>query len=115
MNLFHMKGPSIFKMGARLLTPFLDDFFRSIELDRSRFDSVVPHQASRHAIEMLTKNGFTHDQLVMNLPTRGNCIAASIPLALAEAVESGRIRRGNNIILVGSGAGFTLGATALTY
>jgi len=115
MNFFSMKGPSIFKMGARLLTPFLDDFFRSIELDRSRFDAVVPHQASRHAIEMLTKNGFTHDQLVMNLPIRGNCIAASIPLALAEAVESGRIHRGNNIILVGSGAGFTLGATALTY
>lgn len=115
MNLFAMKGPAIFKMGARMLTPFLDDFFRSIELDRSQFDAVVPHQASRHAIEMLTKNGFRDEQLVMNIATRGNCIAASIPLALAEAVESGRIQRGHNIILVGSGAGFTLGATALTY
>lgn len=115
MNLFHMKGPAIFKMGARLLTPFLDDFFRSLELDRSRFDAVVPHQASRHAIEMLTRNGISPEQLVVNIAERGNCIAASIPLALAEAVEGGRVKRGDNVVLVGSGAGFTLGATALTY
>lgn len=115
MNLFHMKGPAIFKMGARLLTPFLDEFFRSIELDRGSFDAVVPHQASRHAIEMLTRNGIRHEQLVTNLAVRGNCIAASIPLALSEAVEGGWIKRGDNVMLVGSGAGFTLGATALTF
>ncbi|MGA7733162.1 MAG: ketoacyl-ACP synthase III [Chloroflexia bacterium] len=114
MNLFSMKGPAIFKMGARLLGPFLDSFFRSIELDRSRFDAVVPHQASRHAVEILEKCGIRREQTVMNLSTRGNCIAASIPLALAEAIESGRIRRGHNVFLVGSGAGLTLGAMALT-
>jgi 3-oxoacyl-[acyl-carrier-protein] synthase-3 len=115
MNLFSMKGPAIFKMGARLLGPFLDHFFRSIELDRSSFDAVVPHQASRHAVDMLRRHGLRHEQIVMNLATRGNCIAASIPLALSEAVDSGRIKRGHNVILVGSGAGLTLGAMALTY
>lgn len=115
MNMFSMKGPAIFKMGARLLGPFLDDFFRSIELDRRQFDAVVPHQASRHALDMLEKQGFGQEQIIRNVANRGNCIAASIPLTLAEAVECGRIRRGHNIILVGSGAGFTLGATALTY
>ncbi len=115
MNLFSMQGPAIFKMGARFLGPFLDDFFRSIELDRTGFDAVVPHQASRHAIEMLIKQGINREQIVMNLATRGNCIAASIPLALSEAVQSGRVNRGDNVLLVGSGAGFTLGAMALTF
>ena len=115
MNMFHMQGPTIFKMGARLIGPFLDDFFCSVELDRASFDAVVPHQASKHAISMLENCGIRREQLVVNLPTRGNCIAASIPLALAEAVESGRVQRGNNVLIIGSGAGLTLGAMALTY
>lgn len=115
MNLFNMKGPAIFKMGARLLGPFLDDFFRAIELDRAQFDAVVPHQASRHAIELIERHGISPERIISNLEIRGNCIAASIPLALSEAVESGRIMRGHNVVLVGSGAGFTLGAVALTF
>jgi len=116
MNMFNMSGPAIFKMGARLISPFLDHFFSTIELDRTHFDAVVPHQASRHAIEMLVKwCGFLSEQLVINLPERGNCIAASIPLAMAEAVQAGRIKRGDSVLLVGTGAGLTLGAMALTY
>jgi 3-oxoacyl-[acyl-carrier-protein] synthase III len=116
MNLFHMNGPSIFKMGLRILPPFINTFFSAIETDRSTIDAVVPHQASRHAIELLIgRCGFRPDQMVSNLVTRGNGISASIPLALAEAVESGRIGRGDSVFLVGSGAGLTLGAVALTY
>jgi 3-oxoacyl-[acyl-carrier-protein] synthase III len=116
MNMFHMRGPALFKMGARLLGPFLDRFFSASELDRTQFDAVVPHQASRHAIEILIEwGGIRREQVVDNLLDRGNCIAASIPLALAESVQSGRIRRGDNVVLVGSGAGLTLGALALTY
>ena len=51
----------------------------------------------------------------MNLALRGNCISASIPLALAESVANGRIQRGQRVLLVGTGAGLTLGALALTY
>jgi 3-oxoacyl-[acyl-carrier-protein] synthase-3 len=103
-------------MAARVISPFLDHFFSAIELDRTQFDAVVPHQASRHAIDVLVKwCGFRPEQVVINLPERGNCIAASIPLALAEAVQTGRIKRGESVLLVGSGAGLTLGAMALTY
>ena len=59
--------------------------------------------------------GFDRDKVVVNLETRGNCIAASLPLALAEAAHQGRVRRGDNVLLVGTGAGLTLGAVALTY
>lgn len=116
MNMFQMRGPAVFKIGSRILGPFLDSFFSAIELDRSQFSAVVPHQASRHAIELLASRcGFKSEQVIVNLPVRGNCVAASIPLALAEAVEAGRIQRGHNVFLVGSGAGLTLGAMALTY
>jgi 3-oxoacyl-[acyl-carrier-protein] synthase-3 len=53
--------------------------------------------------------------VVQNLALRGNCIAASLPLALAEAAEAGRVQRGDKVLLVGSGAGLTLGALALTF
>ncbi|MCU0494848.1 MAG: ketoacyl-ACP synthase III [Chloroflexaceae bacterium] len=115
MNTFHMDGRAVFKQAARLLPPFVDNFFASLGWDR-REVLVIPHQASRHGLELLTERlGFRAEQLVINLPTRGNCIAASIPLALSEAVESGLVRRGQRLLLIGTGAGLTIGAIALTW
>jgi 3-oxoacyl-[acyl-carrier-protein] synthase-3 len=116
MNTFHMRGLAIFKHAARLIGPFLDGFFDTLGWERGDLDVVVPHQASRHGIDLLTSRlGFRDDQVMQNLALRGNCIAASLPLALAEAAEAGRIRRGDKLLLVGTGAGLTLGALALTY
>ncbi len=116
MNQFHMRGPAIFRQAAVLMGPFLERFFARLGWERAELDAVIPHQASRHAIEQLSRRlGFDSAQLVMNLAQRGNCISASIPLAFAEAVASGRIRRGQRLLFVGTGAGLTLGALALTY
>ena len=99
-----------------MIGPFLDQFFDTLGWQRGDLDVVVPHQASRHAVDLLTgRLGFREQQVVQNLALRGNCIAASLPLALAEAAEAGRIRRGDKVLLVGSGAGLTLGALALTF
>lgn len=116
MNQFAMRGPAVFKQATRLMGPFLDCFFAGLPWERDRIEAIVPHQASRHAVEQLTKRlGFRAEQVVLNLPLRGNCIAASIPLALAEAVHGGRIARGDRVLLIGTGAGLTLGAVALTF
>lgn len=116
MNLFSMQGRAVFKQAGQLIEPFLTRFCEELGWPRSDFDAVVPHQASGHAVRMLTNRlGFSADQVVLNLPQRGNCISASIPLALAEAVHGGRISRGDRVLLVGTGAGLTLGALALTY
>lgn len=116
MNMFHMRGPAIFRQAAVLMGPFLDRFFARLDWKREEIDVVVPHQASRHALEQLSRRfGFLNEQLIFNLAYRGNCISASIPLALAEAVESGRIKRNDRLLLVGTGAGLTLGAVALTF
>ncbi len=116
MNLFHMSGPAVFKQASLQSGPFLEEFFAGLDWSRASIDAVVPHQASRHAVELLSSRlGFCREQIVWNLAQRGNCIAASIPLTLAEAVHSGRIQRGQRILLVGTGAGLTLGALALTF
>jgi 3-oxoacyl-[acyl-carrier-protein] synthase-3 len=116
MNLFDMDGRAVFRQAVRLLPPFLDGFFEQAGWQRAQVDCVVPHQASRHGLDLLTRGlGFRSDQIYSNLPQRGNCIAASIPLALAEAVEGGRIRRGDDVLLLGTGAGLTIGAVALTF
>jgi 3-oxoacyl-[acyl-carrier-protein] synthase-3 len=116
MNMFHMSGPAIFKQAALLMEPFLQRFFSVVDWERDQIDAVVPHQASRHALEQLSRRlGFSSEQVILNIAERGNCISASIPLALAEAVYSGRIQRGDRLLLIGTGAGLTLGAVALTF
>ncbi len=116
MNMFHMRGPALFKQSTRLAGPLLDQFFTTLGWARSDVEAVVPHQASGPAIDLfVTRFGFRREQLVVNFPLRGNCIAASMPLALAEAVEAGRIRRGDRVVLAGTGAGLTFGALALTF
>lgn len=116
MNQFTMSGPAIFRQASRLIGPFVNDIFTKLEWQREDLAAVVPHQASRHAVELLTSRlGFRPDQVISNLAVRGNCISVSIPLALAEAVEDNRIRRGDRVLLLGSGAGLTLGAVALVF
>ena len=116
MNLFHMEGAAIFKQGAQLIGPFVEALFARLPWERRQIEAVIPHQASRHGIEILSsKLGFREEQIVWNLAERGNCIAASLPLTLAEAVACERVKRGDRVLLIGSGAGLTLGAVALTY
>jgi 3-oxoacyl-[acyl-carrier-protein] synthase III len=116
LNLFHMDGPAIFKHAARTMPGFLEGFLQDIGWNISSIDALVPHQASGHGVQSISSRiGFKPEQVIFNLPTRGNCIAASIPLALSEAVECGRIQRGNRVLLAGTAAGLTLGAVALNF
>ena len=116
MNTFHMDGPNLFKKTVRLFGPFLERFLAEVGWQHSTIDAVVPHQSSSRGVAQLSERlGFQPEQVIVNLPTRGNCIAASIPLALAEAVHAGRIRRGDRVLLLGSAAGLTIGAIALTW
>jgi 3-oxoacyl-[acyl-carrier-protein] synthase III len=116
LNLFHMDGPAIFKHAARTFPPFLEAFLQNIGWDILSINALVPHQASGHGVLGISgRVGFKPEQVIYNLPTRGNCVAASIPLALTEAVEAGRIRRGDRVLLAGTAAGLTLGAVALIF
>jgi 3-oxoacyl-[acyl-carrier-protein] synthase-3 len=116
MNMFHMDGSGVFRRAAKVLDPFVERFLARAGWSRQDVDVVVPHQASRHGVELVSSRlGFRPERVVSNLAERGNCVAASIPLALAESVAAGHIRRGQRVMLLGTGAGLTLGAIGLVY
>jgi 3-oxoacyl-[acyl-carrier-protein] synthase-3 len=116
MNRFHMQGRAVLKQAVRLMVPFLDEFLVRVGWERDTIHRVVPHQTSRMGLaQWVSRGGFRPEQMVINLPERGNCVAASMPLALAEAVHAGDIRRGQRVLLIGTGAGLSLGAAAVTF
>jgi 3-oxoacyl-[acyl-carrier-protein] synthase-3 len=79
-------------------------------------DLVVPHQASLGAIRSIQRSlGIDDDRVVINIDKYGNCVAASLPGALYEAVEDGRLQRGNTVLLAGTGAGLSMAAAVLTW
>lgn len=116
LNLFHMNGPAIFKHASRAMPDFINRFFGQVGWTVADVDLLVPHQASGPAVQMLSRQlGFSQEQLYYNLPCRGNCVAASIPLALSEAYQEGRLLRGHRVLLAGTAAGLTLGAVGLVF
>jgi 3-oxoacyl-[acyl-carrier-protein] synthase-3 len=116
MNRFHMNGRAVFKMARKLVRPFIDRCLDQFAWNRDDVDVVVSHQASGPGVTLLEQlGGFRSEQIFRNLRLRGNCVAASIPLALAEAVDAGIVQRGQRVVLTGSGAGLSLGAVAITF
>jgi 3-oxoacyl-[acyl-carrier-protein] synthase-3 len=115
-NQFTMQGRPLYRMATRLFEPLLNEFLVELDWQKARVNAVVPHQASGHGVAMLwEKWGFQREQVVLNLAERGNCLAASTPLALVEAIHAARIARGDRVLLAGTGAGLSLGLCALTY
>jgi 3-oxoacyl-[acyl-carrier-protein] synthase-3 len=116
MNLFHMQGSRIFKFTKRHMRPFVLDYLDQLGELPSHFRALVAHQASLFALRSTAKAcGFDEAQILENIQDHGNCVAASIPMVLHDGIASGRIRRGDRILVAGTAAGVTLGAMALTY
>jgi 3-oxoacyl-[acyl-carrier-protein] synthase-3 len=76
---------------------------------------VVPHQASGPGLALLPRLGFPTERTVNIVAEYGNCVAASIPMALAHLAESGRLRRGQTVLLLGTGAGFSVAGAVLRF
>ena len=76
----------------------------------------IPHQANIRIVEAVAKGlGLPMDRMYVNLDKYGNTSAASVPIALAEAVNEGRVKVGDNIVIVAFGAGFTSGAVTIQW
>jgi 3-oxoacyl-[acyl-carrier-protein] synthase-3 len=113
---FRMDGPSVFHLVARHLDEFVDTLLHGAGLGRDELTLVVPHQASHLGLRYLTRRlGFSRDRVVNIYADHGNQVAASLPSALHAAVCGGRLRRGDTALLLGSGAGVSLGGIVLRY
>lgn len=114
-NLFSMAGPKVYRLARQHQDKFFERLRPGLSKSPGSIDLVIPHQASLLALRALRRNGIDDDQVVITLDRFGNCVATSLPLTLYEAVKTGRLKRGHELLFGGTGAGLTLGGMILTY
>ena len=103
-----MNGQEVFKFAVRAVPAVLTEALRQAGLEASDVDWLVLHQANQRILDAAaTRLGVPHERVVSNLAEYGNTSAASIPLALDEAVRSGKIKAGDTLAIAGFGAGLT--------
>jgi len=113
---FSMQGRAILEMVFSILPKFFQDLFKNVNFKINELDLFVPHQASKVAMEMAQQFfGLSDKQYMNNLLTHGNCIAASIPMALHDAIAEGRLKRGDRVCLAGTAAGLSVGGLIFNY
>ena len=115
-NLFSMNGPLIYKMARKRVYKLIRTDLKNNNLDINDIDCVVPHQASMLGVEAYYKyGGFNKEKVINIVPTTGNCVAASLPLAFAIACEENKIKKNDIVYLIGTGAGLSIASMVLRY
>jgi 3-oxoacyl-[acyl-carrier-protein] synthase III len=116
LHYLQMEGRETFKNAVQAMQLAAQEALRRCELDISRIKCVIPHQANRRIIDIVGERlGATPEQFFVNLDKYGNTSAASVAIALDEAVAAKRIQRGDLILLVVFGAGLTWGAAIIEW
>jgi 3-oxoacyl-[acyl-carrier-protein] synthase-3 len=111
-----MDGTAVFKFAVKVLCEVAQEALAENGLQVSDIDWLIPHQANIRIIEATAKKlDLPLERVVVTVDRHANTSAASIPLALDEAVRDGRIRRGQHVLLEGVGGGFTWGAVLLRF
>lgn len=111
-----MDGQAVFKFAVRVLADVAEEVCQAAGIQTSEIDWLIPHQANIRIIEATGKKlGVDRSKVIVTVDRHGNTSAASVPLALDEAVRDGRIKRGQKVLLEGVGGGFTWGAALLEF
>ena len=115
-HFLRMNGQEVFKHAVREMAESSLDAIDKAGLKLSDIDIMIPHQANIRIIEATAKRlGFSSDRVMINIDKTGNTSSASIPIALDQAVEQGRIVKGMNILMAVFGGGLTWGAAVLKF
>ncbi|OJV94341.1 MAG: hypothetical protein BGO43_08800 [Gammaproteobacteria bacterium 39-13] len=113
---FKMDGKKVFKLSSKLFPQFVSNFLKSNNFSIQDIDLIIPHQASGAALEIIrNKLNAKEDQFYNNILNVGNQMSASVPYALHCAIQSNRVIRGSLVLLLGTAAGLSFGATLLRY
>jgi len=116
LTFFRMDGKAVYRLVADMLPGFVSELLHDAGLSADRIGCVVPHQASRLAMEHMKRRlGGLADLFMTIFPEYGNQVAASMPTALHLAIESGAVERGDLVLLLGTGAGVSVGGMVLRY
>ena len=115
-NLFSMDGPAVYKIARKQVSRMILETLKVTGLDPKSIDWVVPHQASGKAIEAYRSAGIFDKEKVIEIVSEfGNCVAASLPMAFAIAVNQNRIKRGDLVLMIGTGAGLSVACSLIRY
>jgi 3-oxoacyl-[acyl-carrier-protein] synthase III len=115
-HFIRMNGREVFKHAVRSMSEAATRALDDAKLTAADIDLMIPHQANIRIIESTAKHaGIPMEKVYVNVDRYGNTSAASVPIALDEAVETGRIREGSRVLLVAFGAGFTWGAMVVQF
>lgn len=111
-----MAGSDVFKYAVKALDSVVDEALEANGIDKAQLDWLIPHQANLRIIEATAKRlAMPMDRVVLTVHKHGNTSAASVPLALDEAVRSGKVQRGQLVLMEAFGGGFTWGSALMRY
>jgi len=112
----HMSGNDVFKHAVKALDSVVEETLEANGLDRHAIDWLIPHQANLRIIEATAKRlDMPMERVIVTVDKHGNTSSGSVPLALDEAVRSGKVQRGQLVLLEAFGGGFTWGSALLRY
>ncbi len=113
---FELDGHKVYINGTGLSAPFIKDFLQKNSLSITDFKYIVPHQANMNMLDDIAEQlGVPMSMFLTNLEMMGNTAGASVPLCLSQKVEEGVIQKGDRLLLVSFGAGYTLSITDTFY
>jgi 3-oxoacyl-[acyl-carrier-protein] synthase III len=116
LHYVHMNGREVFKFATRVLVSSAEKLLAKTGVAVEDVDVYVPHQANVRIIDhAVAKLGFPEEKVIVNVDRYGNTSSASIPLALAEAVADGRVKKGDIVLMTGMGAGLTWGSALMRW
>ena len=116
LHFLRMDGKETFKNAVQAMCSAANEALRRCAIDITQIKCVIPHQANRRIIDAVSDRlGATKEQVFINVDKYGNTSAASVAIALDEAVAAGRVQRGDLILLVVFGAGLTWGASVIEW
>jgi 3-oxoacyl-[acyl-carrier-protein] synthase-3 len=115
-HMLHMKGREVYRFAVPKFVEIIQTALAATDLRMSEISHLIPHQMNARMIEAVAERlGFPMERIVMNIADYGNTSAASIPIALDEAVRAGRVKRGDIILMSAMGAGITWGTVVLRW
>jgi 3-oxoacyl-[acyl-carrier-protein] synthase-3 len=116
MHYVHQDGGAVFKYAVRKMAEVCEKILERNGFKGSDLDAFIPHQANRRIITATADRlGLSSDKVIINIDRYGNTTAGTIPLAMNTAIEEGKLKKGDLVLLASVGAGFTVGATLLRW
>ena len=105
--MFDMNGKEVLKLSKNRIPEMFEEFLKKNNMKISDIDMVIPHQASLAMPLIMEKLGIEKERYIDLVETHGNMVSASVPVTLCTAMETGKVKKGDTVLLIGTAAGLT--------